>query len=389
MNIEKTIDIMEPGAVLTDEQLAQIQADADLREACQDIMILQGQLAPQPDTEVALEHFIEKHHPADVPSVVTLSQPHSENTRPLASRLKWVALAAALFAGALFLLWPARHSTEESLLAQQAELAEKTTIEGVPDGFGVTVTTADGKQQQITGEKPDDAADEVVDVIGSSSRKRHVVGQIMAGTSTLTVPYGHSVLVNLSDGTRVYLRPGSSLIYPDEFIDDSRIVSLKGEAYFCVARDARPFIVGTQHGIIRDYGTDFNICAESNKTEVVLVEGSVGVMGKKVAEHLLHPGQKATLDASTPLLNIEEVDTDPYTAWRDGYFYFNEQTIGDIITQLAYSYNLTIECHNTDLLRLRLRYIIPRNSTAAYAIEILDRLQSGHISLEGNRIVVK
>jgi hypothetical protein len=38
---------------------------------------------------------------------------------------------------------------------------------------------------------------------------------------------------------------------------------------------------------------------------------------------------------------------------------------------------------------LRLRYIIPRSSTAAYTIEILDRLQKGHISLEGNRIVIR
>ena len=39
MSIEKAIDIMEPQATLTDEQLAQIEADADLREACLDVMV--------------------------------------------------------------------------------------------------------------------------------------------------------------------------------------------------------------------------------------------------------------------------------------------------------------------------------------------------------------
>jgi hypothetical protein len=47
MSIEKAIDIMEPQATLTDEQLAQIEADADLREACLDVMIMQGVMAEQ------------------------------------------------------------------------------------------------------------------------------------------------------------------------------------------------------------------------------------------------------------------------------------------------------------------------------------------------------
>lgn len=369
---DEVLDIMQPGNVVTDEQLAMIDSNADLREACQDVLMIKGMLAEQGDTERAL-HKLQRHH------------------RARRRNLYWAAsLAAALFAGALYLLWPARHSTEESLLAQQAELAQQASASDMADE--VVITSSDSQSQSVSRIATESSAadsptlpDEVVNVGGRTTASEQVV------TSTLTVPYGHSVLVNLSDGTRVYLRPGSKLIYPETFVGDHRIVSLKGEAYFCVAHRAdQPFIVGTKHGIVSDYGTEFNIDTGADKTEVVLVEGSVGVKVYNEKEQLLRPGQKATLSASTPQhLSIEEADTDPYTAWRDGYFYFNEQTLGDIITQLACSYNLTIECHNTDLLHLRLRYIIPRTSTPAYAIEILNRLQSGHITLEGNRIVIK
>ncbi|MCR5131663.1 MAG: FecR domain-containing protein [Prevotella sp.] len=375
---DEILNIMQPESPITDEQLAMIDSNADLREACEDVMMLQGMLAEKPDTEAALQRFHEKHR---------------KSSRRW---LYWSAasVVAALFAGALFLLWTSHHSAEEAVLAQQSSVASKSSDEAILDGSSVTLTAADGEQQAITVEKSKDAADEVINVVESqltlSNSNKNAGANSNPLTSAIVVPYGHSVLVHLSDGTRVYLRPGSKLIYPDKFIGDYRVVSLKGEAYFCVAHNPeRPFVVGTPQGIVQDYGTEFNVTTEGDKTQVVLVEGSVGVKPTNHHEQLLQPGQMATFDANHPTPVIEKVDTDPYTAWRDGYFYFNEQTLGDIITQLACSYNLKVECHNTDILRLRLRYIIPRSSTAAYAVEILNRLQTGHIQLQGDRIVIR
>ena len=51
---EQAIDIMEPGHLVSDEELQQIATDDSLREACQDILVIQGELALKPDTETAL-----------------------------------------------------------------------------------------------------------------------------------------------------------------------------------------------------------------------------------------------------------------------------------------------------------------------------------------------
>ena len=365
MSIEKAIDIMEPQATLTDEQLAQIEADADLREACLDVMIMQGVLAEQ------------KKHTA---TTRRLHQQHPHRFATMGRRLGWGILVAALFAGAVFLLWPARQSAD-------AERASLNSLAG-----DITVTNAKGQSVALNVAKADDAADAIYKVEAQSQTAGSATAEASASQpmESVTIPIGHSLLVCLSDGSRVFLHPGSRLVYPVVFPSDSREVTLTGEAYFCVTHDQkRPFTVHTSQGVVRDYGTEFNVSTNENLTEVVLIAGSVGVSCDHHAEQLLQPGQMATLDAQYAMPTIRSVDTDPYTAWRDGYFYFNEQTLGDIITQLACSYNLTVECHNTDLLHLRLRYIIPRSSTAAYAIEILDRLQKGHISLEGNRIVIR
>ena len=51
---EQAIDIMEPGHQVSDEELRQIASDNSLREVCQDILVIQGELAPKPDTETTL-----------------------------------------------------------------------------------------------------------------------------------------------------------------------------------------------------------------------------------------------------------------------------------------------------------------------------------------------
>ena len=45
---DEVLDIMQPGNVVTDEQLAMIDSNADLREACQDVMMIKSILAEQP-----------------------------------------------------------------------------------------------------------------------------------------------------------------------------------------------------------------------------------------------------------------------------------------------------------------------------------------------------
>lgn len=51
---EQAIDIMEPGHQVSEEELRQIASEENLREACQDILVIQGELAPKADTETAL-----------------------------------------------------------------------------------------------------------------------------------------------------------------------------------------------------------------------------------------------------------------------------------------------------------------------------------------------
>ena len=370
---EEALEILEPGAHISGQQLDSIQSDADLREACQDIMLMQGMLADSHfDTEAAIKRFHEAHP-------TTLSTQHQSAPLPR-HRLTILRLlaAAAVFIGAIFVLHTA--------LNKKQTTTEQTTPFFLAETKTPGITVKIGKQQIVrlsTTRRGNDADRTVMpdDLLPLAENASDADKQLIA------IPYGESLKLYLSDGTCVYLHPSSQLTYPNKFVADKREVYLVGEAYFCVSHDdTQPFIVHTPEGDIRDYGTEFNIRASYNKTDVVLVEGSASVTPEGGEEVMMMPGQQYSIQRSE--LNIQEVDTDPFTAWRDGYFYFDQTTLRDILMQLGRSYNLNIEVRQHALLDLHLRFIIPRNSTPDYVVRKLSELMKEPVKLNGNVIIV-
>src|SRR5690606_4694552 len=54
----------------------------------------------------------------------------------------------------------------------------------------------------------------------------------------ISTPKGGQYQVVLPDGSRVWLNAASSLRFPTSFNNQDRVVSLTGEAYFEIAKDA-------------------------------------------------------------------------------------------------------------------------------------------------------
>jgi len=169
--------------------------------------------------------------------------------------------------------------------------------------------------------------------------------------NTIRVPYGKNLTITLQDGTVVMLNSGSSMTYPSSFVDmNTREVQLKGEAFFEVTKNLeKPFIVKTETMYTQVFGTVFNVSAyaEDGASEVVLVEGSVGV-GKPDNTRgedlqMLRPSQKA-IDASDggEGFVVEDVDVSSYISWTQGILSFENESMGQIVKRLQRQYNIKI-----------------------------------------------
>lgn len=174
--------------------------------------------------------------------------------------------------------------------------------------------------------------------------------------NTLTIPNGKKFQIELSDGTLVHLNAGSSLRYHVNFLSEGpRQVFLSGEAYFDVAKNvSNPFIVNVDELDVKVLGTQFNVSAyeEDKNIDVVLVEGAVSLDKKNELQNhsvTLSSGQKGSYKQDSKIIMVNEVNTNLYTSWRQGYLVFRDLTFDNILTKLERHYNIEIENTNAEL----------------------------------------
>lgn len=110
---------------------------------------------------------------------------------------------------------------------------------------------------------------------------------------------GLSQTILLADSSKVVLEPFGALKYPTVFEGDERVVFLKGEAFFDIARDTlEPFLVYANETITKVLGTSFRITAfEGEETvEVDVKTGRVAVYAKVAANEQLKDKKRIVVE---------------------------------------------------------------------------------------------
>ena len=128
-------------------------------------------------------------------------------------------------------------------------------------------------------------------------------------------PAGKKSIVTLSDGTRIYLNAESEISYASEFTDSLRLVSLKGEAFFEVQKEGRPFVVEIDQTRIRVLGTSFNVNQSNNGAlTVALVTGKVSINDQHGNQMQLEPSEMMVREEDG---NLHKTRFDPLeiTGW--------------------------------------------------------------------------
>lgn len=214
----------------------------------------------------------------------------------------------------------------------------------------------------------------------------------------LTTPYNATAEVTLSDGTVVTVNAGSRLVYPQKFGGKTREVELQGEAYFKVKHDAsRPFIVKANGIATKVLGTEFNVRSYSrNATHVTLLQGSVLVSAapsgstSKVPSSLskhLKPGEDALFHDG--ILSVQPVDTEIYTAWKNGEFYFDNETLLDIAREIGKWYNVSVIFRSPEKMHARLFFAAPRDGGIEELLELLNGLDKAKFSYKDGQVTIE
>lgn len=334
------MQLMESFDNPSDEDIASLDLDG-CAQSCKDLM----------DVQMVLE---KEKHAVDVEAL--LQDFHARKRKLLVRRLVGIFSAAAVLAGLFFFLFGSKESQVKQPTMAMVDYiykADSTLYNKVAD----TKT-------------PDDTK----------------------AFCQVATPHGKTETVRLPDGTEVMLNAGSRLVYPKNFGKEKRVVQLYGEAFFKVKKDAKhPFVVksgsinttvlGTQFDV-RNYGT--------GAPTVVLVEGKVMLtdsLGRKPV--MMKPGQSATLNQKGDFALTEERDLDESLSWKDGYLYYDDISLEKMMNEIGWWYNVDVVCKNPSAKKNRVHFYVPSTQPIEKTVEMINKLNVAHVTLEGKQLVVR
>ena len=160
----------------------------------------------------------------------------------------------------------------------------------------------------------------------------------------IIVPAGERFLVQLSDGTKVWINSESALRYPAYFGKNIREVEARGNVYFEVVKDStRPFVVASRELTTEVLGTRFEVNTYGDRDEVsaTLVEGSVRVgVGSRFV--VIKPNQQFTFNTKSGTIEVNEVDAARKVMWKDGILVIDNEAFRDVVWKLERWYGVSI-----------------------------------------------
>lgn len=212
--------------------------------------------------------------------------------------------------------------------------------------------------------------------------------------NTIEIPRGGEFNLLLADGTRVYLNSLSRLKYPVNFTGKNREVELSGEAYFEVAHDSqRPFLVKSGNVTTEVLGTSFNVNAYETNAKVVttLVEGKVKIKSNidNSVERILAPDEQASFDVVTGNVDVNTVNVNLYTAWKEGKLIFYDNRLEEIMNVLTRWYSAEVAYQSPLIKDLRFSGKLNRYGEIDQILDIIKATKKVEIEINNNTILFK
>lgn len=185
----------------------------------------------------------------------------------------------------------------------------------------------------------------------------------LGSQSSIKTAYGQVSTQSLPDGSEVILNANSSVSYSKGWENGKeREVWIKGEAFFKVKKTPNKsrFIVHTNQLDIVVTGTQFNVVSRSQKSSVMLTEGSVIIRTKDGSETKMVPGDFVEL--SDKLLEKKAVKEETVLAWKDKKILFNDTPLTEVVAKIKEHYGEQVVIEDEQLARKTVTGMMPNDN---------------------------
>ncbi len=225
----------------------------------------------------------------------------------------------------------------------------------------------------------------------TTNNKDHQM-QAMA-TFEYVVNTGVKGIVNLPDGSKVWLNSSSSIKCPEKFGTDKREIELEGEGYFKIAHDKNwPMYVKTSKGItIKVTGTEFNLSSYSNddKLIVTLVSGKISLLNDKDEKEInVNPSEEVVITGSNISKLNKNANVEYNTAWKNGLLLFDNTPMDEVIKKMERWYGVSVNVEDPSILEYRFTANF-KSESISQVLDILKLSSNIQYQIDQTKITLK
>ena len=205
----------------------------------------------------------------------------------------------------------------------------------------------------------------------------------------IEIPQGAGFQLKLGDGTVIYLNSMSKVRYPVVFPKGERRIELEGEAFLEVAKDsARPFIVETKYVDVQVLGTKFNVSAYADDPTVMTTLVRVSSEENGVSA-VLKPSEQLVFSKEEKTAEVRKVDVRYYTAWRDGWFRFQDVTLEELMKVVVRWYGIEVVYADPEVKEYRFGCNFNRMNSIETFVNIFEENGKIKIDRKDKTLVIK
>ena len=268
-------------------------------------------------------------------------------------------------------------------------------VQDIPGGAeGATLRLADGRTIALGATASGEIASEAGIMVekGKDGELTYRVADTEGDTQyphVLATDKGQTYRVLLPDGSKVWLNALSELTYRPKLIESGkRIVQLKGEAYFEIAKDTdHPFVVRSRNQEVQVLGTHFNVNAYDDEPFVAttLLEGAIR-LNTGGAQRLLQPGQQAINKDGQ--VRVRAVNLENITDWKDGDFAFQQVDFRTALRKIERWYDVEMIYDESLPKDLEAGGWISRKKNLSSVLRFIESTQMVRFKMDGRKIYV-
>ena len=86
---------------------------------------------------------------------------------------------------------------------------------------------------------------------------------------------------------------------------------------------------------------------------------------------------------------VNEVDIESFLYWKEGFFYFDDVALVDMMKEIGRWYNIDIEFRNSKIMDLRMHFFANRHQDIFHLIELLNRMERIHAYFEAGKLIIE